>query len=107
MVRPEKEPDRAPASGKFDQAEVRGFVELLRAGENPASLKTEPMRQPWLIPWPGPAWGRERGPGSVTVWSRAFDYEVIFEFRLPGRGRKAGLQGPAGADHRLALRSQK
>ena len=78
MARPDREP-----GGRFSRPEVDEFVNRLRAGATPSPLKAEPIRGPW----PAPAWGIERRPDSVTVWAGAYDYEVLFEFRLSGQGR--------------------
>jgi hypothetical protein len=84
LARPERKPDQAPAFGK---AEVEKFIKLLQVGEGPAPLQPDRIGDSWLIPWPNPVWGIERGPDSVTVWAGVFDYEVLFEFRFSGQGR--------------------
>jgi len=83
-ARPERKSDQAPAFGK---AEVEMFIKLLQAGEGPAPLRPKPIRESWLVRWPNPDWGMERGSDSVTVWAGAFNYEVLFAFRLSGQGR--------------------
>ena len=88
MARPEGKPGQAQA---FDRPEVEALVKALRAGGKSAPLKTEPVRERWLIPglipWPDADWGVARGPDYVAVWGGAFDYEVLFEVRLSGHGR--------------------
>jgi hypothetical protein len=88
MARPEGKPGQAQA---FDRAEVEALVKALRAGGNSAPLKTEPLRERWLIPglipWPDAIWGVATGPDFVAVWAGAFDFEVLFEVRLSGHGR--------------------
>jgi hypothetical protein len=89
MVRPDGEPGRP-----FSRAEVEALVKALRAGAGPAPLETKPVRDSW----PDPTWGMARGPDSVTVWAGVFDYEVLFEFRLAGRGRALPNSGKASRD---------
>jgi hypothetical protein len=83
-ARPERKSDQVPAFGKV---KVEKLIKLLQAGEGPAPLRPESIRESWLVSWPNPDWGMERGPDSVTVWAGAFDYEVVFAFRLSGPGR--------------------
>jgi hypothetical protein len=93
MARPDRKPGQAR---EFSRAELEELVKRLRAGGSSAPLKPEPVREPWLIPWPAPAWGVEGGRDSVTVWAEAFDYEVLFEVRLSGQGRAPHHPGKSG-----------